>query len=721
MNTLRVAALLATLLPSATAVFGQEARGSITGRVVDPQGAVVPGAAIVITNIETNTITRTSSNETGYYEANFLNPGEYSVSAEAAGFKKALRTGLVLQVAGRLDVQIELSIGAAAETIEVTAEAPLLDTTTAAGGRVIDNRQISQLPISDLNPFALAAVAPGMFSTDQPEYVRPFDNGGTSGFRTLGGTGASNEYTMDGAPVSGTGRRVGFNPPADAVEEFRLETSNFDASNGFTSGATVNVSSRGGTNTLHGSIFDQHWQQRWNATQHFTRLAYEAGRASGKIAPGTQKQASGRSNNFGGMASGPVYIPKILNGKDKLFFSFVYNGIKQAKAETTSSINRSVPKMAWRQGDFSDLLAINAAQYTVYDPRTARQQGSRVVRLPFPGNKGVPILNPMYSFYSKIYPVPNDVPGLVNAEGANNYYAAQMPKNENFYSHVERGDYNISEKHRVSGRYFYNHRLADEYDWTYETMRGLQRNGLVRQNQGGGGDWIWTMSARTILNMGVSWMRFSEGNDSPTRTQFKPSDVGLPKYLDDKAGKYTSLPRLDFDSIEDVSDSYPVVGGLGSTGEISLRMTSIRGNHSFRYGYNYRRYQYTAFGPGSSSGIFQFRRDFVRSTDADTVASHRGLEWAAFMMGMPTASASTPTTRRMPGRPTRRLTSRTTCASPTNSASTWGCALNGTAGPGSATTARSAGGSTGAPLTRSPTTSGRSTPKTRSRNWPRRT
>jgi hypothetical protein len=603
--------------------------------VTDPQGAVIPGVQIVITNTETNTISRLTSNETGYFEANFLNPGSYSLTAEVTGFKKVVRGGLELQVAGRLDLPIQMEIGATAEVVEVTAEAPLLDTTTASGGRVIDSRQITQLPISDLNPFALASVAPGMYSTDQPEYVRPFDNGGTSGFRTMGGTGGSNEYTLDGAPVAGTGRRVGFNPPADAVGEFRLETSNFDASNGFTSGATVNVSSRGGTNSLHGSIFDQHWQQRWNATPHFTRLAYDAGVASGKIKPGTQKQASGRSNNFGGSVSGPVYIPKIFNGKDKVFFSFVYNGIKQAKAETTSSINRSVPKMSWRQGDFSDLLAIDPARYTVYDPRSARQEGSRVVRQPFPGNKGVPILNPMYGFYSKIYPVPNDIPGLVNAEGANNYYAAQMPKNENFYSHVERIDYNVSENHRINGRYFYNHRLADEYDWTYETMRGLHRNGLVRQNQGGGGDWTWTLNSSNILNLGVSWMRFSEGSDSPTRTQFKPSDVGLPKYMDDKAGDYTSLPRLDFDSIEDVSDSYPVVGTLGSTADASLRMTTIKGNHSFRYGYTYRRYQYSGLGAGNSSGIFQFRRDYMRSTDADNNAAHRGLEWAAFMMGMP--------------------------------------------------------------------------------------
>lgn len=630
---------LAAFALAAGVCWSQESRGSITGKVVDPQGAVVPNASITVTNTETNVTNRTTTNETGYFEVNLLNPGTYSIAAEAAGFKRSLQTGLVLNVAGRLDLTLQLQVGQVAETVEVVATAPLLDTTTASGGRVVDSRQVMELPFSDMNAFALSALAPGMQWTGQPEYRRPFDNGGTSAFNTMGGVG-QNEYSIDGAPVTGTNRRVGFVPPSDAIEEFKLETTNFDASYGHTSGATVNVMTKAGTNTFHGSLYDQHWQQRWNATPHFTRLLYERDVREGKIAPGSPKQAPGRSNNFGGTLGGPVRIPKVYDGRDKFFFFFSYNGIYQKKAETTDAINRDVPKMAWRAGDFSDMLAIDAVKYTVYDPRSARQEGSRVVRMPFPGNKGVPILNPVYKFYADLYPKPNDVPGLASPEGANNYYAAAMPKDEKFNSIVNRYDYNFNDRHRLFGRWYWNHRLADEYDWTYETKRGLHTNGLVRINKGGGGDYLWTVSNTTLLDIGVSWTRFSEGSERPIQAAYKPSQVGFPAYLDAKADQWHTLPRLDFEEIEDFGSDYPVVGTRGTTGEIKVQMSTVTGSHSLKYGWQERRYLTTTAGPGYSSGQFQFNNAYTRQADNTTTASNRGLEWAAFMMGLPTNGVS---------------------------------------------------------------------------------
>ncbi|MFN7925211.1 MAG: carboxypeptidase-like regulatory domain-containing protein [Bryobacteraceae bacterium] len=625
---------MASLCVLAAPVFAQQSLGSLAGKVTDPQGASVPSAAVVLTHTETNRATRLSTNDTGYFEGTLLNPGTYTVTVEAQGFKKHQQQGITVSVASRVDVDIQLQIGQAAETVQVSAEAPLLETTSASGGRIIDQRQIMQLPFSDMNPFALATLAPGMQWTGQPEYRRAFDNGGTSSFNTAGGVG-SNEYTIDGAPVTGTGRRVGFVPPSDAVEEFKLETANFDASAGFTSGATINVMTKPGTNKYHGSLYDQHWQQRWNATPHFTRLAFEDQVRRGSLSPNSQRQAPGRSNNFGGTAGGPVRIPKLYNGTDKLFFFFSYNGIYQSKAETTDAINRTVPKMAWRQGDFSDLLAIDATRYTVYDPRSARLDNGRVVRTPFPGNRGVPVLNPAYKSYEPFYPKPNDVPGLVSPEGTNNYYALAMPKDERFNSIVNRVDYNIAEKHRIFGRWYWNHRLANEYDWTYETKRGLHANGLTRINKGGGGEYIWTPNSTSVLNIGASWTRFNEGNVRTVQNQYKPSDVGLPKYIDDRADRFASLPRMGISGVESVSDSYPAIGTRGTTGDLKVQFSNIRGNHSLRYGWQERRYWRTAEGPGNSSGLFAFDNSFMRQADNTTTASNLGLGWAAFMMGLP--------------------------------------------------------------------------------------
>ncbi len=629
---LPVAAAVCVLSVLAGSAAAQEARGSILGRVTDAQGAVIPGASVIITNVATNSINRVTTNETGYYEVPLLVAGRYTISAESAGFKKSLRGPVELSVSSRLEINLQLEVGNVAETVTVTAEAPLLETASASGGRVIDNRQIMELPFSDMNPFALTALAAGMQWTGQPEYRRPFDNGGTSSFNTAGGVG-QNEYSLDGSPVTGTGRRVGFVPPSDAVQEFKMETANFDAAFGHTSGATINVMTKSGTNVFHGSVYDQHWQQRWNATPHFTRLQWENAVQQGKISKDTPKQGTGRSNQFGATVGGPVRVPKIYNGRDSAFFFFSYNGIYQKKAETTSDVNRGVPKMAWRQGDFSDLLAIDPVKYQIYDPRTARLSGSRVIRDPFPGNRGVPVLNPLYRFYEKFYPAPNDVPGLATPEGFNNYLAAQMPKDERFNSLLNRADYNFNEKHKIFGRWYWNHRLADEYDWTYETARGLHSNGLTRINKGAGADYVWTISGTTVFNLTVAFQRFNEGAVRPNQIKFKPSDVGLPAYLDDRAGDYHMLPRLDFDSLEDVGSGYPVIDTRGSTAEARATLMKVAGSHSLKFGWDERRYWRTSAGPGNSSGSFSFRNTYMRRDDADPLASHHGLEWAAFMMG----------------------------------------------------------------------------------------
>ncbi len=619
----------------------QESRGAITGRVLDGQGAVVPGAKVSVTNSATNETRRGEANATGYYEFNYLEPSSYTVNVEAPGFKKFLRQGVTVNVGTRLEIDVPLEVGAVAETVEVRGDIPLLETTSASGGRVLDQKNLVNLPFSDLNPFALSALAPGMQWTGQPEYRRPFDNGGTSAFNTMGGVG-QNEYTIDGMTVTGTGRRVGFTPPADSITEFKVETSNFDASQGFTSGAAVNVVSRAGTNALHGSVFNQHWQQRWNATGHFARESWNAGVASGRLSPDSQKQATGRSNNYGFTVSGPLVIPKLFNGRNKVFWTLTWNGIRQSKAETTAGeLNRTVPTAAMKQGDFSALLSApdGARRFTIYDPRSARTEGNTVVRSPFPGNRGVPVLNPMYDFYSKLYPNPNNVPGLVTPEQTINYLANGMPKDEIFDSIVNRYDFIPKQKHRFNFRWQWNDRLANEYDWTYETARGLHSNGLTRINKGGNVGWLYTMSSSSILDVNFGISRFDEGSRNTSRIAFGPKDVGLPDYLEQRAGANRVLPSLDFDTISDVSGGYPVVGSNGTTGELRVGLTTIKGNHSFRYGLQERRNNWTGRGPGSSSGAFSWRNGWTRASNVDNVSVNHAHDWAAFMMGMPNSIA----------------------------------------------------------------------------------
>lgn len=626
-----IALLLWTLLSGIASA--QDPRGQIAGKVTDPQGGLVPAASVVVTNTDTGVHFPAQSNSTGYFEVNLLNPGTYSVSVEAAGFKKMVRKGLELNVASRLDVDCRLEIGQIAETVEVTAAAPLLETTSASGGRVINNREVMQLPFSDLNPFTLTALAAGMQWTGRPEYRRPFDNGGTSSFNTAGAVG-QNEYMVDGAPVNGYNRQVGYVPPADSVEEFKLETTSFDASIGHTTGAAVNLGTRSGTNTFHGSLFDQHWQQRWNALGSFTRTAWEDRVRRGLANPDDPRQPAGRSNNFGGAFGGPVRLPKIIDGRDKLFFFVAYNGIYQRAVQTA---NVNVPALSWRQGDFSGLQAVDATKYTIYDPRSARKEGSRVARTPFPGNKGIPVLNPMYAAYVKMYPTPNDVPGLVTRDSLNNYFPDGVRTVEDFNSVVNRVDYNISPKQRIFGRWYRNQRWNGNGDWTYSTVPGLQAGGGVRNNKGAGASYVLTISNTTVMDLGVSFNRYTHGNRRPAQAAFKPSDVGLPTYLDQKAGNLTSLPELTFSSINTLSQSYPAAASVAraGTGEAKATFISMKGKHSLKYGWQERRYWYPFGDPGYTSGQFGFDNTYMRANDATTTASNTGLEWAAFMMGLP--------------------------------------------------------------------------------------
>lgn len=630
--------VFAMLCLAASLMRAQESRGSISGTITDSTGAVVPGAQVVVVNTGTNAESRTTTNDTGFFVIPLLNPGTYNVSVELAGFKKAVRTGVELNVGARVSVDMSLEVGQVADSVQVTAEAPLLETRSASGGRVVSNREVAELPVSAMNPFLLAGLSAGMQWTGTPSGMqRAFDVGGTTSFNTAGNIG-QNEYTIDGAPVTGTERRVGYVPPLDAVGEFRLETASFDASFGHTSGATVNVSSRSGSNTFHGSLFDQHWQNRWNATPHFTRLAYEQQVRTGAKKPGDPKQASGRSNNYGGTLGGPVRIPWLFNGADKLFFFVTYNGYGVDSAGTGA---RSVPQEAWYQGDFSAIQAVDPVKYTIYDPRSARLEGNRVVRQPFPGNRGIPVLSSVYNFYAKIYPKPTNTPGFVTPEGINNHFDPMVGQKDRFQSVLNRYDYNLSDRQRTYGKWYWSERQDYTGDWTRDTVPNLHDGGGYRRNVGGTINHVWTVTNADLLDLGVSYTRFIEGLRIPKQTSMKPSDAGFPAYLDANAAPFTSLPRINFSSLQSISReyAYEAYRGRGTTFEIKPSMNSVRGAHTIKYGLSERRYWQPILNPNNSSGAYTFNNTYMRATDNINTASNYGLEFAAFMMGLPTSSS----------------------------------------------------------------------------------
>src|SRR5262245_3208440 len=635
---------LAFVLLASGAALAQETRSTILGTVRDPNGAAVVGATVNVTNNDTNGNTQLVTNDKGYYEAPYLLAGNYTITVTATGFKKTVRQGFVLTVNTRAEADITLEIGSANESVSITADAPLLETTTASGSTTLTNRQVMDLPVLNNSAILLARTTPGIQWTAAANYLGPHSNVGASAVNSAGGVGGT-EFSMDGVPNAGPSRRQGALPYADTVSEIKIESAPFDASKGHSSGATISVVTKSGTNAYHGSATWQHWQQRWNATPTTLNAQYwgqiRAAEGKGDTATAqrlldSERQQTGRSNNWAGVIGGPVRIPWLYNGKDRLFFFFAYNGLKEVKTEEPLAVRRTVPTLKQRQGDFSELLAINPERYQIYDPRTARLVNGRVVRDPFPNNQA-PILNPLYNAYLKLIPLPNNVPGQVGADGLNNYLASATPFNWDFKNYSNRIDLVVSQKQRMFGKWGYQDFIEDRGDWTYETARGLHQNGLNRNNIAVIVDHIYTFNPTTILNTSVGWNRYRDGDtQNAVQRSFGPDSVGLPGYLADRAGDFKHLPVLDFsdNSYSDFSRTFRTPTRF-SIGTIRGELTKILKSHSLRFGYDLRDHYRQFNNPGNTSGSIQPRNNFVRQADNTSTAGLLGMEWAAWMLGAP--------------------------------------------------------------------------------------
>jgi hypothetical protein len=643
-TTLSLAACLGAL-----ALFSQETRSTLLGRALDSQGAVVAGVKVTVTNTDTGASQSLTTNQNGYYEANLLLPGPYRVSAEAKGFKKSIRTGVILPVSSRIEVDLNLEIGQLSETVSVTADAPLLETSSVSSGRVIDNKTVMELPIMGNSAMLLVKNSPGIQSSGVNNYLALHSNAGGSDY-SVGGNIGGNSWTLDGSPNQGPGRRTAYLPYTDAISEFKVETNNYDASIGQTSGAAITMISKSGSNDFHGTATWQHWQQRWQGTPFFVKQTYyrniAAAEAAGNTARAnelrnTDKQPTGRSNNWGASGGGPVVIPKIFNGRNKLFWFFTYNAFKDVKVEDASTFNRTVPTLNAREGIFTDMLSLpNANRFVIHDPITIARDPARpnnFIRQPFPNNV-IPksrFANPAFDKIMSLYPKPNNtIPGQ---DPTNNYLANQTPYNWDYKAYSNRVDYNINDRWRMYGRWSWNNfGPEDRSDWTYETARGLNLNGLVRNNIGGNIDLVYTRTANTIFNFNLASNQFKEGNIQPFARTFKPSDLGLPAYLDQKAGDEALLPLMNLNGYSQISP-----GGLPTftkTRSINAKfeLTHIRGKHTIRAAFDKRNYFRTGGGGGNTSGNFTFSDTFTRRYDDGFFPSATLVHsMAAFILGIP--------------------------------------------------------------------------------------
>jgi len=325
--------------------WGQESRGTIIGRVTDPSGALIAGARIQATNVATNTGGVSATNEQGNYEVPYLLPGTYRVTAEQTGFKKSVREGIELQVNDRMTLDFTLAVGDVTESIVVTGETPLLEAATASIGMVMDSRRATELPVVGGNAFYLARLSAGVLSAEgRGNGQNPFDGGSATGTIIVNGTrSGSSEVTLDG--VSNMFERsTAYSPPQDLVQEFRINTANYDASLGHAAGAVTNVSLKSGTNVLHGSgyLFDSRVRARpW----FLSRWLYDP--TTGPVTERKIQEATPGwlHQRWGTTLTGPVWLPRLYNGRSRTFWSFGYEGVR-VRRETTFTGTVPAPSSA---------------------------------------------------------------------------------------------------------------------------------------------------------------------------------------------------------------------------------------------------------------------------------------------------------------------------------------------------------------------------------------
>src|SRR5262245_3575101 len=310
-----LACLLLTLLVSASA---QEFRGSITGKVTDPNGAIVPGATVTLKNLGTNSENTITTNDEGSYTFPLVQPGKYSLSVVNQGFNTATRDDIEVRVADRLTLDVQLQAAGLTGMVTVVATQGL-ETGTVSTGSVIESKQISELPLTEGTAYQLATLAPGIAYTGNPMFTAPISNGNLAAFR-VNGAPAQNQITLDGSPNYAFDFAVGFSPPADAVQEFKVQTNVFDAQQGYSAGGNVNVAVKSGTNNLHGSVYYFNRDRSRTANNFFSNT-------------NGQGRPIRTYNRFGGVVNGPVHIPGVYDGKDKTFFLFSYERLLDNQSE----------------------------------------------------------------------------------------------------------------------------------------------------------------------------------------------------------------------------------------------------------------------------------------------------------------------------------------------------------------------------------------------------
>ena len=656
---MRITVVLSLLFVSPAALLGQSDRGTITGTISDPAGAVVANAAVEARNTETGAVYPVAASETGNYTIAELPAGTYELTITVTGFKKYIRPGLIIQAAQTIRIDAALEVGSASESVTITAEAPMLKTESGELSQTVETKTMDAMPLLQVgsnssgirNPYNIVALLPGA-------YYQPVNTGFTTGatVRINGGVTSSETLLvdgMDGSNLMGQGINQQTQPGMDAVQEWTVQTSNYSAEFGQAGSSVHNVTMKSGTNQYHGTAYDYFQNEFLNSAQPFT---VQPGSPSEHIRPAV------RRNDYGATLGGAIRIPKIYDGRNKTFF-FV-NWEQYLNSQVQLPAVQSIPTAAYRAGDFS--AAITAAgsrnlgtdplgrpiiANTIYDPNTRHVAANgQIVTDPFLNNT-IPAarFDPVSLNIQKMMPLPFCVAGApCNAAGVVNNWQNTEPYSRDSEVPSLKLDQVISAKDKLS--FFWGRTLT--YTQTYYGADGLPQP--ISFSFGGAIyahrerlNYDRSMTPTILLHLGAGFDADDLGRPSVTPDYDSCGQIGL--------CSQAFIRPITFPNTFGLSD--PLAGGFGSAFSplgpparvdslyqqfVSIASLAwVKENHTFKFGAELRNGGQYAQAFSSDNFYFssaQTAMPYVVNTStgssvANIGANHIGFPYASFLLG----------------------------------------------------------------------------------------
>jgi hypothetical protein len=580
---------------------------TLLGTLTDSSGAVIAGAKVTVTNTATSFTSETVTNAEGYYFVTYLNPGTYQITIEAAGFKRYVRDGVLLRTNESPRIDVALEVGAVTESVQVTGAPPLLETETSASGGVLGVDTFVKIPVLQKLVFRLTLYLPGTQVVN--------------GIHAMGQRERSMGYVLDGLsakePVRGAvgATNAVITSTTDAMTEIKLFTTGVPAEFGHSGGGQLSAVFRSGTNQFHGSFED-----RYVNKELMHRNYFDVGRPTGPFA----------YHELTGVASGPVIIPKLYNGRDKTFFLFGYTRHHENGGE---SILRDVPSADMLAGNFS----FGGVGQPIYDPLTTRLNGSTWVRTPLPGNI-VPQsrFDPVAKNFLAQTPftAPNTT-GIIDRLGPHQNYANTTAYKSYRTRFDIKFDHQFTSNHKMFARYSQSHHRAYSDRWALEINWRLidpntvpipidQENIVVSD--------IWTMSPTTIneIRLGMNRRKFTRVPEANGQGWAKKlgipnvSDATFPGFNITATNNYRMQPG-GFQ--QDVAEDFTFQDNL----------TKVTGKHTLKFGYEVIRTRYNSQAQALPSGTY-----LMGGTDAP-FTPNTGNSFAALLLGSVTSATFTQT------------------------------------------------------------------------------